>query len=141
MRALLAFLALALAACGDAATKPEATPPPTGPLVTYERAGGFASQPQRLVVERDGSARLTVQTGQKVTHASFTVPADRLDELEQALDDAQGVDVPKSQTACADCFTYAVDANGVEFSFDDVSLEDAPAEARRVVGVLQHITD
>jgi len=137
MRVLLALVVLVAAGCGGEA-KPQ---PATGPLVTYERGGGFAAQPKRLVIRRDGRARLKVRTGQKVTHASFTVSAEELDELERALDDARGVDAPKTETGCADCFTYTVDADGVEFEFDDVSLEDAPPELRRVVGVLQQITD
>ena len=140
MKALLVLLALALTACGEDAD-PKTTKPATGPLVVYERGGGIAAQPRTLTIQRDGRARLTVQTGQKVTHASVTVPAGRLDELEQALDDARGVEVPKSQTGCADCFTYDVHADGVEFSLDDVSLEDAPEALKRVVGVLNQITE
>jgi hypothetical protein len=140
MRTLLVLLALAVGACGDDAKK-TTTKPATGPLVVFERGGGFAAQPQRLVIQRDGRARLTVRTGPKVTHAAFTVPSAKLDDLEQALGDARGVDAPHTATGCADCFTYAVQADGVRFDFDEVSLEQAPAELKRVVGVLQQITD
>jgi acetylornithine deacetylase/succinyl-diaminopimelate desuccinylase-like protein len=138
MKPLLVLLALAVAGCGDERAEPKSA---TGPLVTYERGGGFAYQPRRVVVQRDGRARLTVETHGKATHTSFTVPADRLAEIERALADARGIDAPRTQTGCADCFTYEVKADGVDFAFDDVSLEQAPPELRRVVGVLQEISD
>jgi hypothetical protein len=139
MKPLFVLLALVVAGCGE---DPKPKPgPATGPLVTYERGGGFAYQPRRVVIQRDGRARLTVQTGEKVTRDSFTITDAELDDLEQALGDARSVEAPRTQTGCADCFTYEVRADGVEFVFDDVSLGEAPAEHRRVVGVLQQITD
>src|SRR4051812_36769778 len=107
MKALLVLLVLIAGGCGDDGPAKAKS----GPLVTYERGGGFAAQPQTLVVQRDGAARLTVVTGGKISHARFAVADRQLGDLEQALDGARGVDGPTTPTGCADCFTYAVHAD------------------------------
>jgi hypothetical protein len=82
---LLVGLALVLlAGCGDddggAGEKPAGL---AGP-VTYERGGGVAGRRDRLVVQPDGSAKLTVRTATKSIRLSDAELADLRRELETA---------------------------------------------------------
>jgi hypothetical protein len=108
-------------------------------LVIYEKGGGFASQPKRLVIDKDGHAKLSVRTGAKLSRSSITLGADQLSELEDALDAARGVSAPTEPTGCADCFTYSVEADDLDFSLDDVSLDKAPDELGRLTVLLDRI--
>jgi hypothetical protein len=141
---LITALAAALTACGDASqpTEPPSTPP-DGPLVTYERGGGIAGQAQRLVIQRDGRARLEVRTGTGLDRTSFTLTPAQLEPLEGALTAARGADTPEPDYGCADCFEYSVRADGVRIELDSVSYSDAdtPDELVRVVALLEHLAD
>jgi hypothetical protein len=136
---LLLGLFTALLGCGDdKTTTTTPTPPKTGPLVTFEKGGGIASQPITLTVSRSGQARLDVRTGPKVTHSSFTVSPDDLQAVDAALDDARGVKLTAPTGGCADCFTYAVRADGISFTVDEAALSDGdvPKELAALVGQL-----
>lgn len=139
MRTILVLLALGLAACGEARER-AADPPQIGPLVIFEQRGGYASQPRRLVVAADGSARLTVTTGTAVTHRSFALSATDRTQLEQALSDARGVRARKPPGGCADCFEYLVRADGVDFDIDEFALQGAPEPMQRVVALLVRLS-
>jgi hypothetical protein len=137
MKLLTLFALIAgLAACGDEATAPEQ--PSAGPLVTYTREGGYASQPQKLVIARDGKAQLEVRTGADVTHSRFTLPAADLQQLEDALDAARGVEPPEINYGCADCFEYSVVADDVSIDLDSVSYSD-DATADELIAVVAQL--
>ena len=138
MRTILVLLALGLAACGHATERPAA--PHGSPAVMFEHSGGYASQPRRLVVDGRGHARLTVTTGTKVSHSAFTLSPAQREDLTQALDAARGVKLTQPTGGCADCFTYLVKADGVDFYLDEVALQDAPAPLKRVVTVLEKLS-
>jgi hypothetical protein len=133
---LLGAIVAALAGCGE--DKVSQAPPQTGPLVTFARGGGIASQPKELVVDRRGNGKLTVQTGMKVTHSDLTLSARKLDELEAAIEGARGVELPKTDVVCADCFIYDIKADGVAYRLDSISYSDAgtPAALKDLVGIL-----
>lgn len=139
MRLLLAIAALTLAACGDD-PRPQAPPPRTGPLVTYEHGGGIAAQPRRLVVDRDGHARLTVRTGADETTRRFDLHAEQLRRLEDELINAQGDAAPDVPTACADCFVYTIAADDVDVTLDEANLEHATNDLRRLVSTLERLS-
>jgi hypothetical protein len=136
---VLLSIIIGLLGCGD--DPAPVTHTGTGPLVTYERGGGVASQPQKLVIQRDGRARLQVQTAGKDADNRFTLTAADLKALESALHDARGVDLPTPQGGCADCFEYTVQADGVDLHLDSVAYEDAatPTELKSVVAILEKL--
>ena len=68
---LIAFLVLAVPAAADAKR-----------LVRYDMSGGLAPRSDRLVVDRDGSARQTVT---RSATRRFTVPAKQLRALKREL--------------------------------------------------------
>jgi hypothetical protein len=145
MKALFVVLALAaaLVGCGDdAEQEAKATPTPTGGrLVIFERGGGIAAQPQTLDISRDGEAKLTIRTGPDISHRDFSLSQTQLSDLETALDDAQGVEVPKVSYACADCFIYVIEADGIKFQLDSVSYSDeaTPVELIRLTAALEKL--
>jgi hypothetical protein len=125
---VMALFAAALAAgCGDdRATAPTAptTTQAAEPLVVYERTGGLAFTAQRLVVEEDGSATVTVE-GPGEIGAEFQLSEAELDEL-RALLDAASFETSEP-SACADCYVYAVQSGGESTTFDQTSVPSSTA--------------
>ena len=144
MRTLLALAALALwpLACGE--DEPSAPPPATGPLVVYAHGGGIAAMPRILEVARDGHAALTVTVsgpkGPRNEMRQFDLPARELSELEAQLEAAAGDTGPSEPTGCADCFTYSIEATGLDVELDQVSIEDVSPELRELVRTLERLS-
>ena len=97
---LLAGLALVLlVGCGDddgggGSTGGEQVAKLSGP-VTYERGGGIAGRRDRLVVQPDGSAKLTVQNATK----SIRLTAAELATLGRELDQADLASVSRNSVS------------------------------------------
>ena len=123
--ALAAFTALVAfaAGCGDDQATAPTVPPTTsdqgGPLVVYERAGGIAYTAQRLVVEEDGSATVTVE-GPGDIGAEFQLSEAELEEL-RALVDAASFE-SSEPSACADCYVYVIESGGESATFDQTNF-------------------
>lgn len=124
---LLAGIALVLVTgCGDdgdsgggGGEKPATL---TGP-VTYERGGGIAGRRERLVVQPDGNAKLTVQTATK----SIRLSDSELAELGRELDKADLASLPKNSTSkppVPDTFGYRVIYDGTTVTADDPAMPD-----------------
>ena len=125
---ILAGLALVLlAGCGSddeggggGGGEPAATL--AGP-VTYERGGGIAGRRDRLVVQPDGSAELTVR--EKTTQV--TVPDKDLATLARDLESAQLASLPRNSTTkppVPDAFAYRVSYDGSTVTTDDPGMPD-----------------
>ena len=94
----------------------------TGP-VTYERGGGVAGRRDRLVVEPDGNAKLTVQTATKAIRLSEAELAD----LERELAKADLASLPADSTSkkpVPDTFGYRVMYGGTTVTADDPGMPD-----------------
>ena len=144
MRAIGVLLSImaGLAACGDEDRNAPPQNSPAGPLVTYEREGGVAGRPQRLVVKRDGRAQLTVTAGPDAGEEEFRVDGGELAEIERAVQAARGVEAPPLAAGCADCFVYTIQADGVDVQLDSVSYGDrrTPKPLAALVGRLDRLT-
>jgi hypothetical protein len=134
---VIAALGLWLPGCDDDKPVPRK---PTGPLVVYEHGGGIAAQPRHLAVDRDGHAKLTVRTGADVSKRAFDLPAPQLQDLEDELINAQGDTEPDTPTGCADCFTFSIQADGVDVELDEVSIEHATNDLQRLVATLERLS-
>jgi hypothetical protein len=123
MLALLAGLAiLGLAGCADddGGGDPGATL--SGPL-TYERGGGIAGRRDRLTVQPDGKAELTVRD--KTTSIELTDA--ELDELGRDLEHADVASLPKDSTSAKpvpDTYGYRVTYDGATVTTDDPAMPD-----------------
>ena len=127
---ILAGLALALlAGCGSddgggggGSGSEEPAARLSGP-VSYERGGGIAGRRDRLVVQPDGSAELTVR---EKTRTVELRPA----ELETLARDLEQVDLaalPKDSTTkppVADAFAYRVSYDGATVTTDDPGMPE-----------------
>jgi hypothetical protein len=129
------LLAVGLAA-GCADDEPADSPEPNGPLVVYERAGGIAFTAQRLVVEQDGSAKVSVE-GPGEIGADFELSAGELDELRAALEDAT-LEGEQAEPTCADCYLYEIEYGGETASFDQTMV---PADTEPVIALLSDIVE
>ena len=92
----------------------------SGP-VTYERGGGLKGRRDRLVVQPDGSATLTVRDGPK----SVTLTDDELDTLADDLDQADIGVLPPDSTSdrpAPDTFGYRVSYGGDKVTADDTAM-------------------
>jgi hypothetical protein len=131
---LLAGIALVLVTgCGDdgGSSGGEKSTTLTGP-VTYERGGGIAGRRDRLVVQPDGNAKLTVQTATK----SIQLSDGELAKLGRQLDQADLASVPAnstSKTPVPDTFGYRVIYDGATVTTDDPAM---PAKLRGLVSGL-----
>ena len=132
---LLAGIALVLlTGCGDDGDPgggSEKSATLTGP-VTYERGGGVAGRRDRLVVEPDGKAKLTVQTATKSIQLSDAELAD----LERELAKADLTSLPAdstSKTPVPDTFGYRVTYDDTTVTADDPAM---PAKLRALTAGL-----
>ena len=125
---LLAGLALMLlVGCGDddgggGSTGGEKVAKLSGP-VTYERGGGIAGRRDRLVVQPDGSAKLTVQDATK----SIRLTDAELARLGRELDQSDLASVPRNSTSkqpVPDTFGYRVIYGGTTVTTDDPAMPD-----------------
>jgi hypothetical protein len=135
---LLVGLALVLlAGCGDddggAGEKPAGL---AGP-VTYERGGGVAGRRDRLVVQPDGSAKLTVRTATKSIRLSDAELADLRRELETA-DLASLPSDSTSRRPVPDTFGYRVIYDGTTVTTDDPAM---PEKLRGLVSGLGRLVE
>ena len=127
MRTLLlaGIVLVLLTGCGDDADSSGGGEKPatlTGP-VTYERGGGVAGRRDRLIVQPDGNAKLTVQTATKSIRLSDTELADLGREIERA----DLPSLPKDSTSkppVPDAFGYRVIYDGTTVTADDPAMPD-----------------
>ncbi len=131
---LLAGIALVLlAGCGDdgGGDSGEKSAPLSGPL-TYERGGGIAGRRDRLVVQPDGKAKLTMQSATK----SIRLSDAELARLGRELAKADLPSVPArstSRTPVPDTFGYRVIYDGATVTTDDPAM---PERLRSLIGGL-----
>ena len=124
---ILAALALVLlAGCGSddgSGDGGEKAATLTGPL-TYERGGGLAGRRDRLVVEPDGSAALTIREKTKPVKLKDA----ELDRLAGDLEAADLASLPPDSQApkpVPDAFGYRVSYDGATVTTDDPGMPDA----------------
>ncbi len=110
-----------------------------GPLVVYEHGGGIASEPRRLVVEHDGTASLTVETGGDKSVADLELSEADLSALEDQLAAAEG-DTDAGPSACDDCFTYEIQADGIDVSLDEISIDVVSPDLKQLVTTLERLS-
>jgi hypothetical protein len=134
---LLAGLALVLlAGCGDDGDDGAKPAGLAGP-VTYERGGGVAGRRDRLVVQPDGSAKLTVRTATKSIRLSDAELADLRRELETA-DLASLPSDSTSRRPVPDTFGYRVIYDGTTVTTDDPAM---PEKLRGLVSGLGRLVE
>ena len=133
---ILAGLALVLLAGCGSDDRGENAASLTGPL-TYERGGGIAGRRDRLVVEPDGSATLTIRDKSQPVKLSDK----ELATLATDLEHADLPSVPKDSKApkpIPDAFGYRVSYDGATVTTDDPGMPD---ELRGLVARLGAIVD
>jgi hypothetical protein len=121
---ILAGLALVLlaAGCGSDDDGGGAKPALDGPLI-YERGGGFAGRRDRLVVQPDGSAKLTVRD----KTSKLEVKPSELDRIAAEVERADLPSVPadsKSPRPVPDAFGYRIQYGASEITTDDPGMPD-----------------
>ena len=121
---LLAGLAFVLlGGCGDDGGSGGGKATLSGPL-TFERGGGLAGRRDRLVVQPDGRAALTLRD----TTKSFRLTDAELAKLHSDLDDADLGSLPADSTSerpVPDAFGYRVDYGGDTVTTDDAAMPEA----------------
>ncbi len=103
----------------------------TGPLI-YERGGGIAGRRDRLIVQPDGSAELTVREKTKPIRLKDA----ELDKIGRDLEQADLPSVPPDSTSkkpVPDSFGYRVKYDGTTITTDDPAMPD---KLRGLVGGL-----
>jgi hypothetical protein len=130
------LVVLLLVGCGDNGGAADERPTLTGP-VTYERGGGIAGRRDRLIVEPDGSASLTTNTGT----SAITLSSSELEGLADALEATDLNALPTkstSPTPIADAFAYRVVYGGKTV---DTDQEAMPEDLRGLVSELGGLVD
>jgi hypothetical protein len=138
--AILTGLALALAVaagCGsdDGGTGDE-KPALAGPL-TYERGGGLAGRRDRLVLQPDGTAKVTAFGRTR----EVELAGKELDRVAAALDSAELSSLPARSTSpkpVPDAFGYRIQYGTSEVTTDDPAM---PEKLRALVARLGAIVD
>jgi hypothetical protein len=120
---IVALAAVLWVGCGS---DDEPEPSGSGPLVVYQKSGGVAGILERLRVERDGSATVTV--GFDGSSESFRLSEAELEQLESELG-AADLSVPPGPPGCADCFEYEVSFGGETARFDQLAEPSEPLGA------------
>jgi len=110
MGALLAVLACVVAVgnCGDPPLP--ATPPVEQFAISYERSGGLAAMPEKLVVHPGRHATVTAIDGRGKRHGrEFRIGVKQAKKLRAAAETARIDELPTSEPgSCADCYVYSV---------------------------------
>ena len=91
--------------------------------MTYERGGGIAGRRDRLIVQPDGSAKLTVREKTKAIRLKDA----ELAALGRDLAAADLASVPPDSTSkqpVPDTFGYRVDYDGTTVTTDDAAMPD-----------------
>jgi hypothetical protein len=121
---LLAGLALLLlAGCGDDGGGGDDKPALAGPL-TYERGGGVAGRRDRLVLQPDGRAKLTVQDKTREVELKST----DLDRIAAEVEQADLPSVPARSTSpkpVPDAFGHRIRYGASDVTTDDPAMPDA----------------
>jgi hypothetical protein len=108
---------------GDVPTTTTSTPSGGDTLVAYMRGGGFAPVNESLKVTVDGDATLeTGFQGGEQQNDQFSLTADELDRLTQAVDAADLDGFTKGTAICADCYIYTLETAAGTIKFTDVDL-------------------
>jgi hypothetical protein len=130
---LAGLMLVVLAGCGD---DDKAAATLSGP-VTYERGGGLKVRRDRLVVQPDGSATLTVQD----TPKSVTLTDKELTALADELDRADLGSLPADSTTkppVPDAFGYRIAYGGDSVTTDDPGMPD---QLRKLAAQLGQLVD
>jgi hypothetical protein len=135
---IVAGLALALlaAGCGSDDEGGGEKAALSGP-VTYERGGGLKGRRDRLVIQPNGSATLTVRD----TPKSVTLTDKELGTLADDLDQADLGALPPDSTSdrpAPDTFGYRVSYGGDEVTTDDTAM---PKQLRGLMARLGGLVD
>jgi hypothetical protein len=138
MGALAAVIACLVAYPGCGA---EARPVPVVPTekvaLTYERSGGLAATPQKLVIRpgRQAAATGTNAAGKKKT-VHFRLSAPKTNQLRNKLLDRRFALLEDSVAPgnCADCYLYSIKFRGHSVSISQV---DVPAWLAKTIGHLE----
>jgi hypothetical protein len=134
--ALTALLGAFAGGCGSDSDDPATA---DGPLVTYERSGGFAGVSERLEIDSDGSARLSLGQPDPAEQA-FAIGDSELSKLRSDLRAADFAAIdPTSGLGCADCFEYEIAYGGQTASFTEAA--EVPDSVRAVTGELGQIVE
>jgi hypothetical protein len=141
LRPLIALtgVSLALAGCGSEAEGGSGTPAPprlAAPL-TYERAGGLAPHQDKLVVQPDGSATLTVSGKTK----TLRLASAQLAAIAEDLERAKFARLPAESTSpqpVPDAFGHRITYQGHTVTTDDAAI---PPALRPLVGELGGVVD
>jgi hypothetical protein len=109
--------------------------------ISYERSGGLAAMPQKLVVKRGRHAAVTTRDADSLQPRTvrFRIGVNRVEGLRSALAKAgfETIETPgPNPGACADCYLYAIDYRGHEASFSEIDL---PKRLHGVVGQLEAV--
>jgi hypothetical protein len=136
MALLATVLACLAATCGPATVQ---SPSPTSPstsqfAISYERSGGLAAMPQKLVIRPGRHGILTTRGPDELRTSRFRVAPKRIEGLRGALQRADfgTVDTPEPSN-CSDCYLYALRYEGREVSFSEVDMPE------RLHGVLDRL--
>jgi hypothetical protein len=137
--ALLATLLACLASsCGPATAQSPVAPPASQFAISYERSGGFAAMPQKLIVRPGRHAILTTEGPDGLKTSRFRVAPKRIEGLRGALQRADFGTVGTPEPGnCADCYLYALRYEGHEVSFSEV---DVPGRLHGVLDRLEALT-
>jgi hypothetical protein len=132
MGLLLATISCALALGPCAGTAPTAASPAARFTISYERSGGLAAMPQKLVIRPGRRATVTALDAHgRRRSVEFSITAKKVEQLRAAAETARIGDVaPSPPSGCADCFVYSVTYRGETASVAEV---DVPARMRGLV--------
>jgi hypothetical protein len=119
----LALLALLAAGCGDDDDEGGGKAALQGPLI-YERGGGIAGRRGRLVVQPDGTAKLTVRD----KTSEIELKPSELDRIAADVEQADLPSVPENSRAprpVPDAFGYRIQYGASEITTDDTAMPEA----------------
>jgi hypothetical protein len=125
--------------CGGPAA--EAPPSVARFAISYERSGGLAAMPQKLVIRPGRHAAVTTRDTDSLQPRTvrFRIGVKRIESLSRALEKAhfETIGTPgPNPGACADCFYYAIGYQGHEVGFSQIEV---PKGLRSVIGQLEAV--